>query len=68
VVDRAIIARARVFVLTHCIRNQLDGRGLIKCCRECGRHFKIGDVIVSIQGTKKTRWYCQKCARKFKFI
>jgi hypothetical protein len=58
----------KVFVLTPFIVKILKGKGLLKACRECGYSFKIGDVVVSITGAGKTRWYCREHAIKFKLI
>ena len=58
----------KVFVLTPFIVKILRGKGLIKHCRECDYAFKIGDVVVSITGAGKTRWYCYHHARRFKLI
>jgi hypothetical protein len=59
----------KVFVLTQRILNIFRRKGLIKCCRECGRSFEIGDVIVSkYGGSAKAKWYCKKHARKFGII
>ena len=57
----------KVFVLTDFIFKLLKGRNLIRQCRECGSSFEIDDVVVSLCNYK-TRWYCRKCAIKFKLI
>ena len=58
----------KVFVLTPFILKILSGKNLIRRCRECSCAFKIGDVIVSVTGAGKTRWYCRRDAIKFKLI
>lgn len=59
----------KVFVLTQRIFIILRGKGLIHCCRECGKSFKVGDVIISKEGGgSRAKWYCREHAIKFKLI
>jgi hypothetical protein len=61
----------KVFTLTSFVFRVLSSRNLIKRCRNCGYVFKLGDVIISKQGSggsARTYWYCRKCAVKFQLI
>ena len=60
---------AKVYVLTPFLWKIFVGKRLLPFhCRNCGKLFQIGDVIVSRHSTNKTFRYCRKCAIKLRLI
>lgn len=60
----------KTFILTEWLYKSLAGKGKIKKCYLCGKEFKIGDKVRSVNKRGKTvksasKWICIECLKKY---